>query len=158
MTEWYNKDLIITGHKKGIVKLWFKILERDPSTGEVRWNLVLAHQLRLRNSIDGTLDHSDIISLFISNTRKTLFTGSKEGRVYSFVMPDTPDTFHLQREDKCKECMSCGKVFSVLERKIHCRTCGGKTYAIKSYAFALSCIFRYLLLWVHFQSPLNNSR
>lgn len=109
-----------------MVKFWLKTLVKDLLTGTERWNLVLSHQLGHHDSATGTSDNSDIISLFMSNTRKTLFTGNKDGRVYTFVMPDTPDTFHFQKEDKCKECMTCGKVFSVLERKLHCRTCGGK--------------------------------
>ena len=28
--EWFDKDIIITGHKKGIIKIWNKTLEPKP--------------------------------------------------------------------------------------------------------------------------------
>ncbi|KAI9353982.1 hypothetical protein BD770DRAFT_138359 [Pilaira anomala] len=125
MTEWNNRDLIITGHRKGLVKFWLKQVEIDPKTGNHKWSLVLVHQLRHQNRVDTSLDDCDIIALTVSNSKKTLFTGNRQGQVYSFVLPDSSDTFHLLREDKFKECMTCRKVFSVLERKNNCRTCGG---------------------------------
>ncbi|KAI9471034.1 MAG: WD40-repeat-containing domain protein [Benjaminiella poitrasii] len=114
MTEWSNKDLIITGHKKGVVKFWFKQIENDKSTGKYRWTLALAHQIHHKSRVNQSFDKSDIVCLYISNSKKTLFTGSNQGQVYAFVLPDTSDTYHLQREDKYKECMMCNRYFSVL--------------------------------------------
>ena len=72
------------------------------------------------------MDDADLVALIISSSRRTLFTGSNQGQVYTFVLPDTSDNCHLLREDKFRECMLCKKSFSVLKRKTHCRTCGGK--------------------------------
>lgn len=128
MTKWNSRDLIITGHRKGVVKFWLKQVEVDPKSGQHKWSMVLVHQLRHRSRVDKSLDDSDIVALTMSGSRKTLFTGSRQGQVYTFVLPDTSDAYHLLREDKFKECMACKRAFSVLERKNHCRTCGGIVY------------------------------
>jgi 7-cyano-7-deazaguanine synthase in queuosine biosynthesis len=91
-----------------------KQVEEDTKTGQHKWALKLVHQLRHDSRIDSSLNDSDIVHLNLSSSRKTLFTGSKHGQVYAFVLPDTSDTYHLQREDRCKECMTCKKAFSVL--------------------------------------------
>ena len=53
------------------------------------------------------MDDADIVALTISYSRRTLFTGSKQGQVFTFVLPDTSDNYHLLREDKLRECVSC---------------------------------------------------
>ncbi|KAI8643957.1 hypothetical protein BD408DRAFT_137123 [Parasitella parasitica] len=125
LTEWNIKDVIITGHRRGTVKFWLKQVEVDTKTGQNKWSLTLVHEIGHKNRIDTSFDESDILALSVSNSRRTLFTGNRQGQVYSFVLPDTTDAYHVQREDKCKECMTCRKAFSVLERKNHCKTCGG---------------------------------
>ncbi|CEP07883.1 hypothetical protein [Parasitella parasitica] len=125
LTEWNSKDLIITGHRRGIVKFWLKQIRLDPKTGQSKWSLALVHEIHHENRIDNSFDKSDIVALSVSSSKRTLFTGNRQGQVYSFVLPDTPDAYHVQREDKCRECMTCRKTFSVLERKNHCKTCGG---------------------------------
>ncbi|OAD02252.1 hypothetical protein MUCCIDRAFT_143984 [Mucor lusitanicus CBS 277.49] len=114
LTEWNSKDLIITGHRRGVVKFWLKHVEVDAKTGQHKWSLALVHEMRHKSRLDGSLDTSDIVALSMSSSRKTLFTGSKQGQVYGFVLPDTSDTYHVQREDKCRECMTCKRAFSVL--------------------------------------------
>lgn len=114
LTEWNARDLIITGHRKGIVKFWLKQIETDLKTGQQKWSLTLAHQIRHESRIDGNLDNSDIVDLAISSSKKTLFTGNRHGKVYAFVLPDTTDSFHFLREDRYKECLTCRKTFSVL--------------------------------------------
>ncbi|KAI7902411.1 WD40-repeat-containing domain protein [Cokeromyces recurvatus] len=160
MFEWSAQDLIITGHKKGLVKFWLKRIERDTSTGKHKWGLDLVHQLYHHSHLDQTPDRSDIVCLSISKSRKTLFTGSKHGRVYAFVLPDTSDTYHLQREDKCKECMMCNKAFSVLERKNHCKTCGGIFCTMCLSNSPLSCpdkSARFCKICFEYLSPICNN-
>lgn len=106
--------MIITAHRKGVVKFWLKHVEIDAKTGQHKWSLALIHELHHKSRIDSSLDKSDIVALSMSSSRKTLFTGSKQGQVYGFVLPDTSDTYHVQREDKCRECMTCRRAFSVL--------------------------------------------
>lgn len=91
-----------------------KQIETDPKSDQKKWVLSLAHQIAHKNRINGSLDTSDIVDLAVSTSKKTLFTGNRSGQVYSFVLPDTTDTFHFLREDRYKDCMSCRKLFSVL--------------------------------------------
>lgn len=117
--------MIITGHRKGLVKFWIKQLETDTKTGQQKWSLNLVHQRRHHNRYNSSLDDSDIMCMALSGSRKTLFTGNRHGQVYSFVLPDTTDSFHFQREEKYKDCMICKRAFSVLGRLTH------ELYAIK---------------------------
>ncbi|KAI8092539.1 uncharacterized protein BX664DRAFT_89561 [Halteromyces radiatus] len=110
---------------------WAKDIVQDEKTGEHKWTLNQLYQLTHANRIDSTFDSSDIVSLSFSQKR-TLLTGNRNGQVYAFVLPDTSDTLHYLKEDRCKECAQCGKSFSVLERKSFCRSCGG--------LFCLPCI------------------
>jgi hypothetical protein len=55
--------------------------------------------------------------MLLFRPKRTLFTGNRHGQVYSFVLPDTSDTLHLLKEDRCKECTQCRKSFSVLGKR-----------------------------------------
>ncbi|KAI8967891.1 WD40-repeat-containing domain protein [Mycotypha africana] len=119
LSEWSKRELIITGHRNGIVKFWAK----HSKHGE--WSLELVKEMAHINRADSSFNKSDIVSLFLSPSKGTLFTGNRHGLVYTFVSPDTTDTYHYEKDDKHKECMECCKIFGVLERRLHCKTCGG---------------------------------
>ncbi|KAG0176918.1 hypothetical protein DFQ29_005470 [Apophysomyces sp. BC1021] len=123
--EWSNCDMIVTGLRKGIVKVWSKQVAKVAKTGQDRWSLTLRREIQQENRIDAVADTSDVVAVYFTSPKRTLLTGNVRGQVYAYVLPDTTDTLQLVKEDKCRECMTCSKVFSVLERKTHCRTCGG---------------------------------
>lgn len=90
----------------------------------------------------------DINAYIVANrpNKRTLLSGNQYGEVYAYVLPDTTDMTHYVRDDRYKDCMGCGRAFSVLgmlwgtpnsrndlfiiicylERKNNCRSCGGK--------------------------------
>ncbi|KAL0092916.1 WD40-repeat-containing domain protein [Phycomyces blakesleeanus] len=115
--EWSGKEQIITGHKKGIIKFWIKEVSLDPKTGRHRWNLTLVRQIQQMNRTHEIPDVSDIVLLKFTGPKRTLLSGNTLGQVYSYVLPDTTDTVHYVKEDRCRECMFCTKTFSVLGKK-----------------------------------------
>ncbi|CAG8462143.1 12484_t:CDS:10 [Funneliformis caledonium] len=125
--EWFYEDLIVTGHKKGIVKIWNKTLEPKPvsNNGEknvVKWDLSLKHQLKHESKSGLTLD---IVALLVSGTQRILYSGDSSGKVYAWVLPDVKLETHWMPDNQTDNCLKCGTKFAVLERKIHCKTCGG---------------------------------
>lgn len=85
---------------------------------------------------------------YYPSAQRVLYAGDAFGRVFAYVLPDGCGNLHFVKEDKQKECMDCGKPFSVLgepshpisldsgpnlnslcsyliERKVNCRACGG---------------------------------
>ncbi|CAI2171444.1 16368_t:CDS:10 [Funneliformis geosporum] len=122
--EWFYQDLIVTGHKKGVVKIWNKTLEHKPLSnyGEknVKWDLSLRHQLKHENRL--TLD---IVALLVSGTQRILYSGDSSGKVFAWVLPDVKIETHWMPDNHTDNCLKCGTKFAVLERKIHCKTCGG---------------------------------
>ncbi|KAI7869795.1 WD40-repeat-containing domain protein, partial [Spinellus fusiger] len=61
--EWTGRDTIITGHKKGIIKVWAKEIIQDSKTGGYQWGLVLKRQLQQMDTINRVPDVSDIVFL-----------------------------------------------------------------------------------------------
>ncbi|KAF7722919.1 hypothetical protein EC973_002599 [Apophysomyces ossiformis] len=118
--EWSNSDMIITGHRRGIIKVWSKQISKAAKTGLDRWSLVLKREIQQENRMDGVADAGDILSICFTGPKRTMLTGNIRGQVYAYVLPDTTDTIQFVREDKYRECMACSKVFSVLERKDVC--------------------------------------
>ena len=40
LQEWNSRNLIITDHRRSIVKFWLKQVEKDPSISQKKWSLV----------------------------------------------------------------------------------------------------------------------
>ncbi|KAI7848521.1 WD40-repeat-containing domain protein [Circinella umbellata] len=121
LNEWYKNDIVVTGHKKGIIKIWSQELIQDKN-GKTQWGFILSREIQQQDHANGS---PDITALsFAGINKRTLLTGNSYGEVYAFVTPDSNDTLHFVRDDRYKECMECSRTFSVLERKFNCRTCG----------------------------------
>lgn len=105
--------MIITGHRKGLIRFWLKHIEKNSKTDQGKWLLFLVHQI-IQQSNNGNVGSSDAVDLAISTSKETLFTRNRHGLVYSFVLHNTNDTFNFVSEDRYKECMTCRKSFSTL--------------------------------------------
>ncbi|KAI9289228.1 hypothetical protein BC943DRAFT_300701 [Umbelopsis sp. AD052] len=121
--DWFSKDLIVTGHAKGKIQFWHKTLAPVDKKTQHEWTLTPVHTLQLEDRANMCYSYTDITSLHIA--KRLLLAGDASGKLHSFALPDCDTTFHYVREDKAKECFNCSKIFSVLERRVHCRTCGG---------------------------------
>jgi hypothetical protein len=62
--------LIITGHRKGLIKFWLKQIEKNAKTDQEKWSLFLVHQIIQQNNDDGNVDSSDVVDLAISTSKK----------------------------------------------------------------------------------------
>jgi len=128
--EWLDEDMIITGHKKGIMKIWNKTLVEQKLASNinekkvVKWGLSLRHQLKHENRL-GLTSSSDIVALLASGTQRVLYSGDSLGKVYTWVLPDVKTESHWMPDNQTDNCLKCGTKFAVYERKIHCKTCGG---------------------------------
>ncbi|CAG8433004.1 6306_t:CDS:10 [Ambispora gerdemannii] len=134
LNEWFESDVVLTGHKKGVVKVWNKTYcEKVDGEKKVwKWCLNHRHTLRHENRI-GVKFSADIVALFISANQRALYCGDSIGKVHAWVLPDTKSDLHWMPDSSTDYCLKCGLKFAVLERKLHCKTCGG--------IFCLSCTF-----------------
>jgi len=127
--EWLDEPLLFTGHTNGVVKIWTcTIGPTTDATGKPRlsWNLALCHQM-VHEEKDGVghLGTCDVTAINPSGIQRVVYTGDSLGRVHSWVLPDGSGDYHWMKDSSRDSCMSCGLQFTVLERKHHCRTCGG---------------------------------
>lgn len=90
----------------------------------VKWDLSLRHQLKHESKL-GLTTSSDIVALLASGTQRVLYSGDSLGKVYTWVLPDVKIESHWMPDNQTDNCLKCGTKFAVLDRKIHCRTCGG---------------------------------
>ncbi|GME28908.1 hypothetical protein GTA08_BOTSDO12235 [Neofusicoccum parvum] len=81
--EWLEKELILTGHRRGVVNVWHKTLE--PGTGE--WILELLKRL---NHVDPSREdggnYPGSISCILPMAQ-TVYTGDDDGKVVSSLYP-----------------------------------------------------------------------
>ena len=138
-SEWFDRDTIFSGHKRGIVKIWSKNVAKYETTGpsdpegggnvdtnrQNAFELVLRHQIEQDNKFAATSTAvGDIISIAVSNNQKALYTGDSLGRVYAWVLEGAGDA-HWMKDSTRDSCITCNEKFSVMERRFHCRICGG---------------------------------
>ncbi|KAG0046041.1 hypothetical protein BGZ83_008753 [Gryganskiella cystojenkinii] len=67
----------------------------------------------------------NIVSLYVSSTRRALYTGDSLGRVFIWVLPDGSGCTHWMQPGRDTVCVNCQSRFPLLERRFNCRTCGG---------------------------------
>ncbi|CAG8685295.1 5293_t:CDS:2, partial [Dentiscutata heterogama] len=112
--EWFDNDIIITGHKKGI---WNKNLKTNKDlTGNktCKWNLELRHQLKHENRIEPSspAPTADIVALFPAGNQKILYSGDSSGKVYSWNLPDTKTESHWMQDGQTDNCLKCTVKFA----------------------------------------------
>ena len=112
-SEVFDSDLIFTGHKTGVVRIWKKVFDVDSKT---KWSLKLAKTLT-PNSTENPIE----LIWFPPSTRY-LFTSDSKGRVLSWMLPDSGTEIHYTTGDAC---LSCTTKLAVIGRKANCRSCGG---------------------------------
>ncbi|KAG9303640.1 hypothetical protein G9A89_018537 [Geosiphon pyriformis] len=126
LNEWFESDVILTGHKKGIVKIWNKTFgEKVDGEKKVwKWCLTQRNTLKHENRI-GLKFSADIVCLFVSGSQRALYCGDSVGKIHAWVLPDSKTDLHWMPDSISDNCLKCGVKFAVLERKLHCKTCGG---------------------------------
>ncbi|ORX90609.1 beach-domain-containing protein [Basidiobolus meristosporus CBS 931.73] len=120
--EWLEEELICTGHRKGLIKIWNTAVNQQEGSGSISLRYTLEHEDRLSINKGAT---SDIIVLNISSHHRTIYSGDSLGRVYGWLFPDAGGDLHWMKENHLEFCLNCRMKFSVLERKARCKQCGG---------------------------------
>ncbi|CAJ0639828.1 8424_t:CDS:10 [Entrophospora sp. SA101] len=116
--EWLYEDLIFTGHKKGVIKVWNKsLVPKTTSNNEqkgLKWDLTLRHQLKHENRF-GPSTTTNVASLMVSGTQRVLYSGDSSGKVNSWVLPDVKIENHWMSDSITDNCLTCGMRFAVLD-------------------------------------------
>ncbi|CAG8446303.1 7064_t:CDS:10 [Dentiscutata erythropus] len=109
--EWFDNDIIITGHKKGI---WNKNLKTNKDLTACKWNLELRHQLKHENRIEplSPAPAADIVALFPAGNQKILYSGDSSGKVYSWNLPDIKTETHWMQDGQTDNCLKCTVKFA----------------------------------------------
>ncbi|KAI8363654.1 hypothetical protein B0O80DRAFT_396168 [Mortierella sp. GBAus27b] len=91
----------------------------------VKWALTLkqAYTFEDRLKADGAMPN--IVSLYVSNAKRVLYTGDSLGRVFVWVLPDGSGCTHYMQPGRDSVCVNCQTRFPLLERRFNCKTCGG---------------------------------
>ncbi|CAG8480599.1 18870_t:CDS:10, partial [Gigaspora margarita] len=115
--EWFDNDIIITGHKKGIWNKDLKITKDSTGNKTCKWNLELRHQLKHENRIEPSspTPAADVVALLPAGSQKVLYSGDSSGKVYSWTLPDTKIEFHWMPDGQTDNCLKCTVKFAVLE-------------------------------------------
>ncbi|KAI9028612.1 hypothetical protein DFJ74DRAFT_495541 [Hyaloraphidium curvatum] len=123
---WADADLIVTGHRSGVLKLW-KMNLAGPRKSEEdfspRWKLDLVHTLSPK------VDPRACTALYLSSSQRFLLSGDSVGRVHAWLMPDGSGTeLHFQSLNDASNCASCGRSIGGMtllgDKRVNCVACG----------------------------------
>ncbi|KAF9180715.1 hypothetical protein BGZ50_006032 [Haplosporangium sp. Z 11] len=91
-----------------------------------KWALKLrqAYTYEDRLRVDGGVI-PNIVSLYVSSSRRALYSGDSFGRVHVWVLPDGSGCTHWMQAGRDTVCVNCQVRFPLLERRFNCKTCGG---------------------------------
>ncbi|KAG0249421.1 hypothetical protein BG011_009323 [Mortierella polycephala] len=91
-----------------------------------KWTLILrqAYTYEDRLRVDGGVI-PNIVSLYVSSSRRALYSGDSRGRVHVWVLPDGSGCTHWMQAGRDTVCVNCLVRFPLLERRFNCKTCGG---------------------------------
>ncbi|CCJ30042.1 unnamed protein product [Pneumocystis jirovecii] len=120
--EWIECDLIFTGHRLGIVRIW-NISWKTENGKSVR-ELVNIKTLQHYNYVKKSLLISEITALYPSGELRSLFTGDRLGNIYIWNLPDTIYKSHYLLSEKYNNCFICRIAFTIIDRKYNCHPCG----------------------------------
>lgn len=110
-SETYSAELILTGHKSGLIKIWRLIFSKTETGGS--WELEIVKILS---------NDFPITCIRFHPLMRCFFSGDAYGQVYGWILPDGSGTeIHHITSDSCYHCKNR---LSVLERKSYCRSCG----------------------------------
>ncbi|KAJ3226431.1 WD repeat and FYVE domain-containing protein 3 [Clydaea vesicula] len=135
-SEVFSTVCVITGHKKGHIKLWIKMPTSSgimSTTSQTNISTISNNksdnalntymELKLVKTLEQHTNACAISYLYIPSSQRYLISGDIYGRVYSWGFPDGGNTeIHYCYGENC---FSCNSKFTVLERKLNCRCCGG---------------------------------
>ncbi|KAG0235966.1 hypothetical protein BGW42_004421 [Actinomortierella wolfii] len=95
-------------------------------SSKAKWTLKLrqAYTYEDRLRVDGGVV-PNIVTLHISTSRRTLYSGDSLGRVFAWVLPDGSGCNHWMQPGREATCVNCTTKFPLLERRFNCKTCGG---------------------------------
>ncbi|CAG8445955.1 14997_t:CDS:10 [Cetraspora pellucida] len=109
--EWFDNDIIITGHKKGIWNKNLKVKEDLAGNKACKWNLELRHQSKHENRIEPS-PVADVVALLPAGTQRVLYSGDSSGKVYSWTLPDTKIESHWMLDGQTDSCLKCSVKFA----------------------------------------------
>ncbi|EEB06686.2 beige protein [Schizosaccharomyces japonicus yFS275] len=135
-SEWLHRELLVTGHANGVIRIWekkqkdrilidtvsrFDSLKKTPNW---RYQLVREFQPTVGNRRSRKPLFSKITCVYMNGNARMLFTGDVQGRVFAWSLPDTGSSVHLDHSNSAETCVLCDTRFSLMEWRCQCRACG----------------------------------
>ncbi|KAF2086354.1 beach-domain-containing protein [Saccharata proteae CBS 121410] len=84
--EWLEKELVFTGHRRGIVYVWDMRIRQDGGAGAGKWSLTLIKNLNHINSAREDGGNVDAAVTYILPMAQTVYTGDEDGKVVSWTI------------------------------------------------------------------------
>ena len=68
---------------------------------------------------------SPVTTVFVSPDQKKIISGDEDGKVVQWQLPEAGELVSWVPDEEKLDCEDCGAKFTLLERRHHCRKCGG---------------------------------